>query len=575
DLFMADSHTGNHHEDDFTPLETIRRSNSIIGKKILFELEGEAFELGRREPSLSFSIGSPSVSINIEPLRADEEPILQPAEVTTDYGGSPKPELFVVHPGSVAARIKDRKCKARGGSSKPHVKRKLASGSSNSRATRAKTSTSKDDVPFLTVSHDDEGLSDVLELKDATACHLKISAITLLAWKNHLDNHMDVKLLDLHDRYYARQAVIDNAMNRRSRELLEVIEKLREECDVIKERERAREEESESLRLKCEVAMSDFEKNPTVITLREKISTLSTEVKEHKANLNRMMLESQKWESYQASLLTLESQISSLEAEKGYLEVGMLVQRLLTPSYKKEHNQFGNDLATTTFPWLSEFVADPSAPVEVLLSKKPSSLQRPAPSKTQDLVASSLKATPSSILGVPKTDLFVVQHGRGKLASGSFVLSCYSSAKNSIRTKMKDDVPFLIVSDNDKGREPGKKEVCRVSELKCEVAMSDFEKNPTVIALREKISTLSTEVKEHKIASLEAEKARLEAVEVSLQKEVNDVKRDRKWWLSTKKWISTQKRHKKNQAKMIKTEHGHGKDVQNQGQCPKNASQSQ
>ncbi|GKG38837.1 hypothetical protein Tco_0460549 [Tanacetum coccineum] len=47
-----------------------------------------------------------------------------------------------------AARIKDRKCKTRGGSSRPPVKRKLASRSSNSRPTRAKTTTSKDDVPF-------------------------------------------------------------------------------------------------------------------------------------------------------------------------------------------------------------------------------------------------------------------------------------------------------------------------------------------------------------------------------------------------------------------------------------------
>ncbi|GKG57915.1 hypothetical protein Tco_0589526, partial [Tanacetum coccineum] len=35
---------------------------------------------------------------------------------------------------------------------------------------------------------------------------------------------------------------------------------------------------------------------------------------------DRMMLESQKWASYQASLLTLKSQIASLEAEKAWLE---------------------------------------------------------------------------------------------------------------------------------------------------------------------------------------------------------------------------------------------------------------
>nr|GFB02294.1 hypothetical protein [Tanacetum cinerariifolium] len=204
------------------------------------------------DPSPGLGTGSPSVPVNTEPLRADEEPVLQPAEVKANSGGSFKPELFVVHPESVAARMKNRKCKTRGGSSRPHVKRNLASGSSISHATRAMTSTSKDDVPFLTVSDDAE-------------------------------------------------AVVDNAVNMRSCELLEVIKKLKGECDVIKERERAREEESGSLQVKCEVAMSDFEKNPTVIALREKISTLSTKVKENKGNLDRMMLESQKGLTKEAS----------------------------------------------------------------------------------------------------------------------------------------------------------------------------------------------------------------------------------------------------------------------------------
>nr|GEY04074.1 hypothetical protein [Tanacetum cinerariifolium] len=82
-------------------------------------------------------------------------------------------------------------------------------------------------------------------------------------------------------------------------------------------------------------------------------------------------------------------------------------------SYKKEHNQVGNDLATTTFPWLLEFVTYPSAPVEVLLSKKPPSIQKPAPSKSQALVVSSQKATPSFILASnmisPPVDTSVVK----------------------------------------------------------------------------------------------------------------------------------------------------------------------
>ncbi|GKA92811.1 hypothetical protein Tco_0814736 [Tanacetum coccineum] len=220
-----------------------------------------------KEPSPNFGIGSPSVLVNTEPLKANKEPEIQSVVVTADSGGSPKPELFVVHPGSVAARIKDRKCKTRGWSSRPPVKRKLAHGSSTSRATRAKTSSSKDDAPFLTVFDDDDGLPDVLELKDATACHLKISAITTPAWKNHLDNHMDLELLDLHDRCYARQAVVDNVVNRRSHELLQVIEKLRGKFTVMRSRERSREEECKGLHVKCEAAMTEFEKNPIVVSL--------------------------------------------------------------------------------------------------------------------------------------------------------------------------------------------------------------------------------------------------------------------------------------------------------------------
>ncbi|GJZ40603.1 putative ribonuclease H-like domain-containing protein [Tanacetum coccineum] len=238
----------------------------------------------------------------------------------SEFWGSSKPELFVVHPGSVAARIKDRKVKTRGGSSRPPIKRKLASGSSTSRATHFKTSSSKDDAPFLIVSDDDEGLPNVFELKDVVACHLKISAITPPAWKNHLDNHMEFELLDIYDCCYARQVVVDNSVNRRSCELLQVIEKLRSECNVMRSKERAREEECEGLRVKCEAAMTEFEKNPTVVALREKIYVLSAEVKEHKLNLDRMMLDSQKWAGYQQSLSSLESKVTYLEAEKARLE---------------------------------------------------------------------------------------------------------------------------------------------------------------------------------------------------------------------------------------------------------------
>ncbi|GJZ21444.1 hypothetical protein Tco_0558483 [Tanacetum coccineum] len=292
----------------------------------------------------------------------DEDLAFLPKEPSPGFGigysgfwRSLKPELFVVHPRSVAARIKDRKCKTRGGSLRP-----------------------PDDARFLTVSDDDEGLPDVLELKDATACHLKIFAITPPAWKNHLDNHIDLELLDLHDRCYARQAVVDNAVNRRSRELLQVIENLRGECDVM----RSREKECEGLRVKCEAAMTKFEKNPTVVALREKIYAFyDEEVEELKQDRREVV---SKVVPYTVMELVHSDDMGSLV--NGYRS-----------SYKKDHTQASNDLATTTFPWLDEFVADPSAPIEALLSKKPPTLQRPAPSRTQVPLPSSQRANPSSV----------------------------------------------------------------------------------------------------------------------------------------------------------------------------------
>ncbi|GKE04845.1 hypothetical protein Tco_1396863, partial [Tanacetum coccineum] len=79
-----------------------------------------------KEPSPGFGTGYQSVLVNTESLKDNKEPMIQPVEVTANSGESPKPKLFVVHPGSVAARIKVRKFKSRGGSSRPLVKRKLA-----------------------------------------------------------------------------------------------------------------------------------------------------------------------------------------------------------------------------------------------------------------------------------------------------------------------------------------------------------------------------------------------------------------------------------------------------------------
>ncbi|GKC02895.1 hypothetical protein Tco_0994505 [Tanacetum coccineum] len=202
----------------------------------------------------------------------------------------------------------------------------------------------------------------------------------------------------LKDRCYARQAVVDNVVNRR--------------------------------------AGSYFDKNPIVNVLRQKIKSLLDEVNEHKSSIDKMLLESQKWAGYQENLATLESKVAALEAEKGKLEAAEallhkeikalkcdrveLVSKVRCaaleevanmkkpfnmakvkgywPTYKKEHTNAGNNFVAATFPFISKVVADHSASVEALLSKEPKSLYRPTPTKTNAPAPSahSQKATPSS-----------------------------------------------------------------------------------------------------------------------------------------------------------------------------------
>ncbi|GJV78424.1 hypothetical protein Tco_1510008 [Tanacetum coccineum] len=409
-----------------------------------------------KEPCLDDGTGSPSVLINAEPPLTIVEATEQLMENTTDSGGSPQPKKLVIHTGCVAGRINERKCKTRGGSSRPPIKRKLVQRNSCLRSSRVKTS-HQIDSSFVVISDDDEGHPDIFELQDATACHLKISAITPPAWKGHLDNQLDLELFDLYDRCYARQAVVDNAVNFKARELLKVVEQIKGECKVLKEREKSIDQECEELRIKCKAAKTYFDKNTNVVALRKKIVNLQGEVKDYRDNLDKMLLESHglaiRLESAEASLhqelenakhdrAEVVSKVVPYVATKLVQseDMGNLVAKLVNASifygrchafeevtkmnepfditkvkgymssYKQEHIKAGNDHATATFPFLIDVVANPYASVEVLLFKKPWILQRPAPTRTQIPTSSapSQKATSSPALMSPPPQVNLV-----------------------------------------------------------------------------------------------------------------------------------------------------------------------
>ncbi|GKE41880.1 hypothetical protein Tco_1469164, partial [Tanacetum coccineum] len=155
-------------------------------------------------------------------------------ENTANSGGSSAREkMLMIGTGSIVGRMQDREYRTKG-STKPLVK--------------------------------------------PTDYHLMISNVAPLAWRGHLDNQLDAELLDLHDRCYAKQSVVDNVVNQRACELLRVVDQIKGECDVLKERDKARGKECEDLKAKCKAG-------------------------------------------YQENLMTLESKFAALEVEKGKLEV--------------------------------------------------------------------------------------------------------------------------------------------------------------------------------------------------------------------------------------------------------------
>ncbi|GKE30324.1 hypothetical protein Tco_1445708 [Tanacetum coccineum] len=149
----------------------------------------------------------------------------------------------------------------------------------------------------------------------------------------------------------------------------------------MKERERARDEEYEGLKAKCKATMTDFDNNLVVVALRDKISTLSSEAKEHKANLDRMMMEIDDLKHDRMEVVSKVVPYIAMELVHSD-ELGRLVGKLVSSAvfYRR----------CAAF----EEVAEMKEPFS--LTKKLPMLQRLTPSRTQAPVPSSQKATPSS-----------------------------------------------------------------------------------------------------------------------------------------------------------------------------------
>ncbi|GJV76591.1 hypothetical protein Tco_1508175 [Tanacetum coccineum] len=213
----------------------------------------------------------------------------------------------------------------------------------------------------------------------------------------HLDNQLNAEILNLHDRCYARQVGVDNAVNDRAQELLKLVKQMKGDvmCEPFDFSVKVTSLEAKKAKLKTTKASPRQEIECVRRDRTKVVSKVVPYVAMELVQSDEMDMVVVKLVSsaiFYGRCHALEEVVSmkepfDLTKVKGYRS-----------TYKKEQIQAGNNLATATLPFLSEVIADPFASVKSLLSKKPQTLQRPAPTRTFAPAPSSQKDTLSFTL---------------------------------------------------------------------------------------------------------------------------------------------------------------------------------
>ncbi|GJU35088.1 hypothetical protein Tco_1183442 [Tanacetum coccineum] len=204
-----------------------------------------------KEPSLEAGTDSPSTSINTEPPITVAKTTKQLVENTADSGGSPHQEKLVIHTVSVAGRIKERKCRIRGRSARPPVKRKLVQGASSSKSARQKTS------PQADTPVEEESIDNAF-----TRFNTIITSLKALDEGFSSKNYVRKFVRALHPKWHAKVTAIEESKDLTSLSLDELIGNLKV-YEVIKKKDsemvKGKREQSRSLALKAKKESSDKE----------------------------------------------------------------------------------------------------------------------------------------------------------------------------------------------------------------------------------------------------------------------------------------------------------------------------
>ncbi|GJS65155.1 hypothetical protein Tco_0679719, partial [Tanacetum coccineum] len=200
------------------------------------------------------------------------------------------------------------------------------------------------------------------ELRDATDCHWVVAYFTPPSWKQQLRERSIEQLCDIYDKAYMRQAVLDNVLNNRTRELIFALHKAKTSYDAIRARELDKDMAYAKLERKCNEALQDLDKNPLISDMRVEIKVF---LKQDRAAIVSKVIPDTAMKLVRSDDLEVDAMKEPYVLEKmsGY-----------RPSSKEENDQAGDALENALYPFLAEYVVNPYASLEQLLSKKPPSL---------------------------------------------------------------------------------------------------------------------------------------------------------------------------------------------------------
>ncbi|GKB43199.1 hypothetical protein Tco_0888141 [Tanacetum coccineum] len=413
-LCVADSHTCNHLKGGFTPLKTIRRFMVVIGRRSYSGFEWEAFEPGDEglKTTWKHSPKRPGIYHRGQGVLCSEGLMNVADSDDPSYG---EDEQTLIGPSLFPHPEVSKKFKILG-------KRKVASGVPGKalplKVQKVPAQASKvagEASTPLDVDNDSNihEFPSAKELKDATDCHWVVAHVTSPSWKQHLREISIEQLCDIHDRSYMRQVVLDNVLNSRTRELISALYKAKTSYDDLDKNPLVSDMHVKIKALQGQVdglygeysrlileekKWVDYEQ--TLSSLRVKIKGIKFEKERLKSSKIQLLQEIDSLNQDRAVVVSKVIPDAAMKLIRND-DLGILIAKLVRssiiygrcqafeevaameepfvlekmstyrPSSKEEYDQASDALANASYPFLAEYVTNPYASLEQLLSKKP------------------------------------------------------------------------------------------------------------------------------------------------------------------------------------------------------------